>query len=80
MSRASEDFLAGIHGLVAESIRELLQSPDPRDIKEGINMGMRFLKDNGITASIDASPDLSHIHQMMPSAQELEKLMSMTPD
>lgn len=78
--RASEDFLAGIHGLVAESIRTLLQSDDPRDVKEGINMGMKFLRDNNITTTIDASPDLGQIEKLMPSAAELEKLMTMTPD
>ena len=80
MSRATEDFLAGIHGLVAEQIRVLLQSPDPREVKEGINMGMRFLRDNNITATVDTSPDLNQINSLLPSAQELEKLMTMTPD
>ena len=80
MSRATEDFLAGIHGLVAEQIKGLLLSEDPRDVREGINMGMKFLRDNQISATIDASPDLSHIDRLMPSAEELEKLMTMTPD
>ena len=80
MSRATEDFLASIHGLVAEQIRELLQSPDPRDVKEGIALGMKFLKDNQITATVDSSPDLSQLNKMLPTADELEKLMTATPN
>jgi hypothetical protein len=79
MSRATEDFLATIHGLVAEQIRELLQSPDPRDVKEGIALGMKFLKDNQITATVDTSPDLSQLNEILPTADELEKLMAVTP-
>ena len=43
-------------------------------------MGMKFLKDNNITASIDASPNLGHIKTLLPEAEELERLMTMTPD
>ncbi|MAB74944.1 MAG: hypothetical protein CMO47_00575 [Verrucomicrobiales bacterium] len=80
MSRATEEFLAGIHGLVATQIRELLQSPDPRDVKEGIAMGMKFLRDNSITATVDTSPDLSSLNALMPTTEELEKLMTATPN
>ena len=80
MSRATEEFLASIHGLVATQISELLQSPDPRDVKEGIAMGMKFLRDNQITATVDTSPDLSSLNALMPTTEELEKLMTATPN
>ena len=80
MSRATEEFLASIHGLVATQISELLQSPDPRDVKEGIAMGMKFLRDNSITATVDTSPDLSSLNALMPTTEELEKLMTATPN
>lgn len=80
MTRATEDFLASIHGLVATQIAELLQSPDPRDVKEGIALGMKFLKDNSITATVDTSPDLRQLNSMLPTADELEKLMTATPN
>ena len=80
MSRASEDFLAQIHGLVGASIKEMLQSDDPRERLAGIQAGMRFLKDNNITATVEASVPLQEIHQALPTAEELEKLMMMTPD
>ena len=80
MSRSTEEFLGGLHGLVGQQIQQLLLSDDPRDVREGISMGMKFLKDNNITASIDAAPDLGHIQSLLPQAEELEKLMTMTPD
>jgi len=80
MSRATEEFLASIHGLVATQISELLQSPDPRDVKEGIAMGMKFLRDNSITATVDTSPDLTALNALMPTTEELEKLMTATPN
>lgn len=59
---------------------QMLQSDDPRDVREAINQAMKFLKDNNITTSIDASPALANIERLLPSADELEKLMTMTPD
>ena len=80
MSRSTEDFLAGLHGLVGEKIQQLLLSDDPRDVREGISQGMKFLKDNNITTTIDASPDMGLIQQALPDADELERLMTLTPD
>lgn len=80
MSRSTEDFLAGLHGLVGDKIRSMLLSDDPRDVREGISMGMKFLKDNNITTTIDASPDLALIQEALPDAAELERLMTLTPD
>ena len=40
----------------------------------------KFLKDNNITTTIDASPDMGHIQSLLPKADELERLMTMTPD
>ena len=41
---------------------------------------MKFLKDNCITATVEASVPLHDIQAAMPTAEELEKLMQMTPD
>lgn len=80
MSRASEDFLAQIHGLVGESIKEMLQSDDPRERIAGVDRAMRFLKDNNITTTIEASVPIQDIRDAMPTPEELERLMTMTPD
>jgi hypothetical protein len=80
MARASEDFLGSIHALVGEEIRDMLQDMDPRQRREGVQLALKFLKDNNITAQIEASEPLANIASSLPSAAELEKLMSMTPD
>jgi len=41
---------------------------------------MRFLKDNNITSTIEASTPLQDIKAAMPTTEELERLMTMTPD
>jgi hypothetical protein len=41
---------------------------------------MRFLKDNSITATVEASVPLQDIQAAMPTPEELERLMTMTPD
>tara|TARA_R110002012_G_scaffold51728_1_gene133416 strand:- start:251 stop:493 length:243 start_codon:yes stop_codon:yes gene_type:complete len=80
MTRASEDFLGSIHALVGEEIRDMLQDVDPRQRREGVQLALKFLKDNNITAQIEASEPLANIASSLPSAAELEKLMTMTPE
>ncbi len=80
MTRASEDFLGSIHALVGEEIRDMLQDVDPRQRREGVQLALKFLKDNNITAQIEASEPLANIASSLPSAAELERLMTMTPE
>ena len=80
MSRASEELLAQIHGLVGQEIVSLLHSDDPRERIAGLDRAMKFLKDNQITATLEASVPLQDIQAQLPTAEELEKLMMMTPD
>lgn len=58
----------------------MLLSDDPREVRDGINLGIKFLKDNNITATLDASTPLADIQAALPSAEELERLMALTPD
>ena len=80
MSRSSEDFLGSLHGLVGEQIKQLLLSDDPREIKAGIDAGLKFLKDNNITATVENSTPIAEIKNLLPTKDELEALMTMTPD
>jgi hypothetical protein len=41
---------------------------------------MKFLRDNNITSTVEASVPLQDIRASMPTADELEKLMHLTPD
>lgn len=80
MSRASEDLLAQLHGLVGFELIEQLQSEDPKTRIAAVDRAMRFLKDNNITSTVEASVPLQTIQANLPTADELEKLMTMTPD
>ena len=80
MSRSSEDFLGSLHGLVGEQIKQLLLSDDPREIKAGIDAGLKFLKDNNITATVENSTPIAEIKNLLPTKDELEALMTKTPD
>ena len=80
MARCSEDQLAQLHGLVGETIADLMQSENPRDRKDAVAMAIKFLKDNDISASLEASPALNRIQKDLPSVAELEKLMTQTPN
>jgi hypothetical protein len=80
MSRASEDLLAQIHGLVGRELIDALNADEPSTRMQAIDRALKFLKDNSITATVDASVPLQELQRAMPTADELEKLMTMTPD
>lgn len=80
MSRSSEDLLAQLHGMVGRELIEQLNAEDPRERLAAVDRAMRFLKDNSITSTVDASVPLRDIQASMPTAEELERLMTMTPD
>jgi NADPH:quinone reductase-like Zn-dependent oxidoreductase len=57
-----------------------LRSDDPRERLAAVDRALKFLKDNNITSTVEASVPLQDIRAAMPTAEELEKLMSLTPD
>ena len=80
MSRASEDLLALLPGLVGHELIEQLHSEDPKKRIYAVDRAMRFLKDNNITSTVEASVPLQTIQANLPTADEIEKLMTRTPD
>jgi hypothetical protein len=80
MSRASEDLLAQLHGMVGHELLNQLQSEDDRTRLSAVDRAMKFLKDNNITSTVEASVPLQQIQAAMPTADELERLMQLTPD
>lgn len=80
MSRASEELLSQLHGLIGEELVAMLKSNEPRERLAGVDRALKFLKDNGITASVGASVPLETIANSLPTAEELERLMMMSPD
>jgi NADPH:quinone reductase-like Zn-dependent oxidoreductase len=80
VSRASEDLLALLHGMVGSELLDQLRSEDPRTRISAVDRAMKFLKDNNITSTVEASVPLQDIQAAMPTAAELERLMQLTPD
>ena len=81
MARASEEILANIHSMVANGIKELIHSEDPREMQRGLELGLKFLKDNNITTRVEASEPTRSladvVHKTTP--EDLERLMRLTP-
>jgi hypothetical protein len=68
--------------MVADGIRQLVQSDDPAEHERGLTMAMRFLRDNSITATPrnDGIASLREtIKSKLPTAEELDKLMRLSP-
>jgi hypothetical protein len=76
---ASESKLSAMHNTIAENINTLIEDQDPRIKLQALKLGIQFLKDNRITATSEAEPRLNDIVSKIPTAEELEKLMSLTP-
>jgi len=80
MSRSSEDLLAQLHGMVGRELLDQLSADDPQTRLSAVDRALKFLKDNAITSTVEASVPLQQIQDSLPTAEELEKLMTMTPD
>ena len=80
MSRSSEDLLAQLHGLVGRELLDQLNADDATARLSAVDRAMKFLRDNNITSTLDAPTPLADIQQAIPTTEELEKLMTMTPD
>lgn len=82
MDRAPEEMLAQIHGEVAQGISELINSDHPNSKVKGLELALKFLKDNHITTQIGASPETERLAALAhdTTREDLEKLMQFTPD
>ena len=83
MGRASDDLLGDIHGMVAREIKGMVQSENPFERVKGLQLALRMLKENNITAT-EANPEMkslkSTVKEKLPTAEELDKLMRLTPE
>ena len=80
MSRCPEDLLGELHLMVGFELRDQLNADEPQARLAAVDRAMRFLRDNNITSTLDAPTPLADIQQAIPTTEELEKLMTMTPD
>lgn len=70
--KAGQHQLDELHGLVAENVKALLGSSELPVKVKGIELAMRFLKDNNITVNSVIPARVEEIRDMLPSAEELE--------
>ena len=78
--KASEDTLDDLHGQTAHEIHRFLKYGTTRLKLAAIDKAIKFLKDNSITTTIGMSPRLKKVEDALPSVDELEALMRLTPD
>jgi hypothetical protein len=78
--RADDDTMGDLHGRTAHEIARFLKYGTPRARLAAIDKAIKFLKDNSVTSTIGRSRSLQKVADSLPSVDELEALMRLTPD
>ena len=59
----------------------MIASEDPREAQAALSQAIKFLKDNAITATVENKDLLSEAtKEKLPTMEELERMMQLTPD
>ena len=78
MSRATEDTLGALHGLIADTYAEQIKAlvaagePVPPAL---LTSAAKFLKDNGVDAPASTSKKLDRLAQTLPSMDDLDNVV-----
>lgn len=78
--KATAQQLDNLHGRVAEEITNLLNVDHPGMKIKGIELALKFLKDNHVSESSIEPVRVTEIRAMLPSAEELEEMERALPD
>ena len=73
MTKATEDVLAALHKLVAESLTDVISSGEANSAVYAA--AIKFLKDNNITCNIEDAEDMSELEQLIRDKQKKAKRM-----
>ena len=68
MSRASEDLLGQLHGLIAEGFIEKFKSGEATSAD--YNAAIKFLKDNGINCIAEQDPKMQKLYDNLPEPDD----------
>lgn len=71
MSKATEDLLGALHGLLAEEMQKKLASGDVT--ASDLNVIRQFLKDNGINSDGTSNPTVQRLVASLPDLDEGEE-------
>lgn len=78
--KATAQQLDILHGRVAEEIATLLDQEHMGMRVKGIELALKFLKDNHVSESSIEPVRVTEIRAMLPSAEELEEMERALPD
>jgi hypothetical protein len=78
--RADDSTMSDLHGQTAHEISRFLKYGTPRAKLAAIDKAIKFLKDNSITTTLGRSKGLQKVADALPSVEDLEALMRLTPD
>jgi len=76
---ADDETMGSLHGRTAHELTRMMTYGNVRTKLAAINASIKFLKDNGITSSIKPNNPTGKVLSALPSVEELERLMRLSP-
>ena len=77
--KASREALEDLHGRVAREIKNLMNHEQTNLKVKGIELALKFLKDNNVTENSIIPVRVQEVRDSLPSVEELEVMERMLP-
>ena len=77
--KAGRQALDALHSKVASEIKHLLEHGDLRVRTKGIELALKFLKDNNVTENSIIPVRVEDVRSSLPSVEELERTERLLP-
>jgi hypothetical protein len=78
--RAADGAMGDLHGRTAHEIARLLRYGTVRTKLATLGHSIKFLKDNNITSQLKADNASAQVLKALPTVEELERIMTNSPD
>ena len=76
---AGDETMGNLHGRTAHELTRMMTYGNARVKLSAINAAIKFLKDNSITTTIKPNTPTGKVLSALPSVDELERLMKLSP-
>jgi hypothetical protein len=76
---ADDETMGDLHGRTAHELTRMMTYGNARIKLAAINASIKFLKDNSITTTIKPNNPAGKVLSALPSVEELERLMKLSP-
>lgn len=76
---ADDETMGSLHGRTAHELTRMMTYGNVRTKLAAISASIKFLKDNNITSSIKPNNPTGKVLSALPSVEELERLMRLSP-